>query len=248
MRTTALLLPGLDGTGELFAGAIAPAELALTIVDYPREQPVARAALIERILAALPREGSVVLVGESFSGPLALEVAARVPRLVGVVLLASFAASPRARPLLRLLAWAMRWVLRRRPPRFIIRWFMTGRAPALIERVLAIVRMVGREVLADRLRQVAEVDAREALRTCPAPLLALVARDDRLVPRRAVSRLLALRPDLRVVTLPGPHLLFQHDPAAVLAAISAWLSERAVERAGEPVIEPASLSPAEASR
>jgi len=223
VRVTALLLPGLDGTGELFSGASPRPELALTIVDYPREQPVAREVLIDRILAALPSEGPVVLVGESFSGPLALEVAARVPGLVGVVLLASFARSPRARPLIRLIAWLGRWLFARAPPRFAVRWLMTGRAPALIERVRRIVLAVSSAVLRDRLVQIARVDAREPLRTCPAPVLALVAKHDRLVPRRAITSLLALRPDLRVVTLPGPHLLFQHDPDAVLGAIVEWL-------------------------
>jgi pimeloyl-[acyl-carrier protein] methyl ester esterase len=221
--TTVLLLPGLDGTGQLFDTTAAPPGLTLTIVDYPRSTLCSRALLLERILDAVPREGPVVLVGESFSGPLALEVAARVPRLVGVVLLASFAMRPRVRMLIVLLAWAMRRLPRSSPPRLLVRWFMTGPAPALIDRVRDVLRDVTSEVLSDRMRQIAEVDAREALRSCPAPVLALVARDDRMVPRRAIMGLRALRPDLHVVTLPGPHLLFQHDPAAVLAAIVAWL-------------------------
>jgi pimeloyl-[acyl-carrier protein] methyl ester esterase len=233
--TTVLLLPGLDGTGELFDASAAPPGLTLTIVDYPRSEVVSRARLLERILAAVPREGPVVLVGESFSGPLALEVAARVPRLVGVVLLASFAVRPRARALIVLLAWTMRRLPRRSPPRFAIRWFMTGHAPALIERVREAISGVTPEVLSDRMRQIAEIDAREALRSCPAPVLAVVARHDRLVPRRAIARLRALRPDLHVITLPGPHLLFQHDPTAVLAAILAWLGPtlRATHDAGK---------------
>jgi pimeloyl-[acyl-carrier protein] methyl ester esterase len=221
--TTVLLLPGLDGTGELFDVGAAPPGLVLTIVDYPRNELVTRARLLERILAAIPREGPVVLVGESFSGPLALELAARVPRLAGVVLLASFAARPRARVLIVLAAWAMRRLPGRSPPRFLVRWFMTGHAPTLIERVRNVIHQVTSEVLSDRMKQIAEIDAREALGSCPAPVLALVARDDRLVPRRAIAGLQTLRPDLHVVTLPGPHLLFQHDPAAVLAVIVAWL-------------------------
>jgi pimeloyl-[acyl-carrier protein] methyl ester esterase len=223
MTVTLVLLPGMDGTGELFAGAEPPAGFTITIVDYPCTRPVARAVLLEAVLAAVPSEGPVVLVGESFSGPLALEAAARVPRLVGVVLLASFAASPRARPLLRLLAGLGPWLFRRPPPRLVVRAFMTGPSPILIDRVRAAIRRVAGEVLCDRLRQIAEVDAREALRSCPAPVLALVANHDRLVPRRATARLRALRPDLRVVGLPGPHLLFQHDPDAVFGAIVEWL-------------------------
>jgi pimeloyl-ACP methyl ester carboxylesterase len=220
-----LLLPGLDGTGALFDITAAPPGLTLTSVDYPRSERVSRALLLERIIAAVPREGPVVLVGESFSGPLALEAAPRVPRLVGVVLLASFATRPRTRALIVLLAWVMRRLPGHAPPRFVVRWFMTGPAPALIDRVREVIREVTREVLSDRMRQIADVDAREALRSCPAPVLALVARDDRMVPRRTIAQLQALRPDLQVITLPGPHLLFQHDPAAVLAAIIAFLAD-----------------------
>jgi pimeloyl-ACP methyl ester carboxylesterase len=222
MTVTVLLLPGLDGTGALFVGAAPPPGLALTIVDYPCERPVPRTRLIEAILAALPSEGPVILVGESFSGPLALEAAARVPRLIGVVLLASFARPPRARLLIRLVAWLGPWLFRRPPPRLAVRVWMTGRSPALITRVRGAIRSVASEVLSDRLRQIADVDARESLRTCPVPVLALVADHDRLVPRRAIEGLRTLRPDLRVVTLPGPHLLFQHDPDAVLGAILEW--------------------------
>src|SRR5690349_8341153 len=125
----ALLCPSLDGTGELFAGVTTP-ELELTIVEYPRDRPVPRAALIEAILAAVPSEGPVILVGESFSGPLALEAATRVPRLAGVVLLASFATCPRPRSLIRLLAWMGRWTFRRPPPRLLVRGFMVNRSPA----------------------------------------------------------------------------------------------------------------------
>lgn len=223
MTVTVLLLPGLDGTGELFAGTTPPPGLALAIVDYPRTRPVPRTSLIEAILAAVPSEGPVILVGESFSGPLALEAAARVPRLVGVVLLASFASSPRARPLIRLIAWLGPLLFRRPPPRFAVRIWMTGRSPSTIERVRTAIRSVAGEVLCDRLRQIAEVDARESLRVCPAPVLALVAAHDRMVPRRAIEGLRAVRPDLGVITLPGPHLLFQHDPDAVFGAIGEWL-------------------------
>jgi len=91
---TLVLLPGLDGSGELFRWftaalppTIRPAVVRLRANDY-----VTLAAEVKR---ALPRDRPFVLLGESFSGPLALRLAAERPSgLVAVVLVASFASRP----------------------------------------------------------------------------------------------------------------------------------------------------------
>ena len=92
-----VLLPGLDGTGVLFRpllGALPPS-LPVTVVIYPPDQPLDYEALLPLVMAALPVASPFVLLGESFSGPLALRAAACRPAgLVGVVLSASFYRSP----------------------------------------------------------------------------------------------------------------------------------------------------------
>lgn len=91
-----VLLPGLDGSAELrsaFASALAP-EIQAQIVVYPNQRFLNYAELEQLIRASLPQE-PFVLLGESFSGPLAIKIAARPPRaLLGLVLVCSFVRKP----------------------------------------------------------------------------------------------------------------------------------------------------------
>ena len=79
MRETAIvLLPGLDGTGTLFRPLLAhlPSPLRPIVVAYPGNEKLGYDALRQRVMAALPTEEPFVILGESFSGPLALMAAA----------------------------------------------------------------------------------------------------------------------------------------------------------------------------
>ena len=92
-----MLLPGMDGTGRLFGPLlrILPQGLEVTVFAYPPDRPCGYAELLPLVEAAVPEGGEFVVLGESFSGPLALLLAARRPRgLRGVILCASFARGP----------------------------------------------------------------------------------------------------------------------------------------------------------
>src|SRR4051794_30846760 len=94
---TWVVLPGMDGTGELVASfvALCPAGDTCVVVRYPRARVLTEEALIEAIDDFLPRFDDFVLVAESFSGQFAIRIAARRPaRLRGIVLVATFARCP----------------------------------------------------------------------------------------------------------------------------------------------------------
>src|ERR1051325_2082913 len=94
---TVVLLPGLDGTGTLFRPLLdhLPPELHPLVVTYPPEEPIGYDELLPRVLDHLPTSTPFVLLGESFSGPLALMVAARSPTGLRVVIVcASFVRNP----------------------------------------------------------------------------------------------------------------------------------------------------------
>jgi hypothetical protein len=75
---TLVLLPGMDGTGTLFEPFVAALghEFAVKVVDYPRAEPLGYEQLELFATAALPSEGPLILLGESFSGPIAVALAA----------------------------------------------------------------------------------------------------------------------------------------------------------------------------
>ena len=92
-----ILMPGIEGTGDLFAPLVRALDNSLdtTVLRYPTDEPLGYSELLPRVRAALPASGPFVLLGESFSGPLAIMLAAEAPAgLRGVILSASFATNP----------------------------------------------------------------------------------------------------------------------------------------------------------
>lgn len=226
--TTLVLLPGLDGTGVLLERFVSelPADLQVKVLGYPTQEPLDYPGLGERLAPQLP-EGPLLLIGESFGGPLAVRLAAGVgPRLVGVVLVASFIRFPIPLPA----AFASRFlplVARVAPPPWAVRrWLLGPQAPeAQVAELRAAISSVSSAALAARGRAVLGVDERERLRACDAPLLYLEGRQDRLVPHRSRREIQELRPDLQVEGLPAPHLVLQTRPRAAAERIARFARE-----------------------
>jgi pimeloyl-ACP methyl ester carboxylesterase len=90
-------MPGLDGTGKLFAPLIPLLQphFDLTVVTYPDLNSFNE--YVDCAQGQLPEEPGFSLVAESFSGPVALALMARWPGQIGPsVLCATFARSPLA--------------------------------------------------------------------------------------------------------------------------------------------------------
>ena len=224
--TPLILLPGMDGTGDLFGPflGVVPPHVACRVVRYPTDEVIPYEDLAAAVEQQMGDEPDVVLVAESFSGPLAVVVAARHPsRVRAVVLVASFVRPPAPRWLRHLIpALAFRVP----PPAAVLRRLMTGRdAPdALVREVKASIRRVRPAVLASRLRDVLSIDCADALQRFPCALLYLRAADDRLVGASSAADLRVVRPDAVVTTLPGPHLLLQARPDTAWREIARFLA------------------------
>ena len=99
-----VLLPGLDGTGELFE-RVAPfleEYLTVKIVRYPLDPTLGYAGYTELVRREIGRR-QVFLLGESFSGPVAVRVAKQLGQQIkGIVLAATFVKNPWP-------GWFIRW-------------------------------------------------------------------------------------------------------------------------------------------
>jgi len=220
-----LLLPGMDGTGRLFVPLLAalPPDIDGEPVAYPPDEPLGYEGLLPLVEAAAARGGDFVVVGESFSGPLALLLAARSPLgLRGVVLCATFIRFPLPVPA-RFRGWVRAWMFRWQPLG-IVAWVLLGRrARGGLGRMLRdAVRSVSPEALAARARAVAAVDVTAELRDCPVPVLSLRAAGDLVVRRGCAEAIRAARPATEEVVLPGPHLVLQTAPEEAAAALAAF--------------------------
>ena len=220
MSRSIILLPGLDGTANLFRRFIetAPPDITVQPLPLPAE-PLTYDQLADRISKALP-QGPVVVVAESFSGPIAVALAER-HQIAALVFCNSFVAAPRW----RVLRWFILPILfTLPPPAFLLRRYMVGSEAddTLVRDVATTVASVPAKILADRLQSVITVDKTDAFRASTVPTLYLRGTEDRLVPESAVRRMAAAR-SMTVVRLRGPHLLLQANPRGAWDAIVRFL-------------------------
>ena len=219
-----ILLPGLDGTGVLFEPLLQVLPQAVTPVvqSYPGDVPLSYVDLLPIVRAALPLFEPFILLGESFSGPLALRIAAdNPPGLRGVILCASFVRNPvrffpqACRPLIRPFIFSS-W-----PPWFRCRALFVGYSShAMFELVERAHRIVTAEVMAARAREIVAVDAVKALSACGVPLLYIAGARDRLVPEHNRRRITQIKPSVKVVVLPASHMVLQDVPEAAAKVIA----------------------------
>jgi pimeloyl-ACP methyl ester carboxylesterase len=227
-----VLLPGMDGTGDLFdplIEAMGP-HAAIDVVRYPGHQALGYEELESRVRAQLPSPAPFVLLGESFSGPLAISIAASPPPgLRGLVLCCSFARRPGpGLALMRagLVDVSMR-LLHSRLMRVPLRQLLLGRdaSPRLSGMLEASLAQVSVAVMVRRMKEVQRVDVRDKLARVRVPALYLQALQDRVVPRQAAAAMQHRLSALRVVKIDGPHGLLQASPAASARAIESFCGE-----------------------
>lgn len=230
-RATLVLLPGLDGTDEFFAPLLAalPPWLEPRIVTYPGSGRQDYETLLGVVRAAIADVGACHVLGWSFSGPLALALAAAEPeRVRGVILVATFVRSPHR--MLSALRHAITgpavwsWRFGRRLPL----WLFRPRADPLRQAKSRTWRRVSASVIAARLRAVVSVDATDALRRCPQPVLYLASARDGIVPNRNAGEIVALRPAVQVAVIPGAHQAMYSHPLHAADAIATFVAAAGV--------------------
>ncbi len=231
-----VLLPGLDGTGELFAGLLgtAPPGIEVSIVRYPGDEILDYDGHLEVARRHLPAVGPFLLVAESFSGPIGIRLAAgAAPGLAGLVLCNTFARRPSWRGF-RYLPWKL--FFRRPVPRLTVRRRLAGRwtTAEWVRVVRQVTAEVDAAVLAARMRAVLSVDVTEELRRVSVPVLVLHGTRDGLVPRRALEHIRSAKPSVEVVELDAPHMLLQVAPEAAWEAILSFLATRCHPLGGRP--------------
>lgn len=120
----AVLLPGLDGTGALFAPFLRAwnRRPPPVVIDCPRERFLDYDGALDCVLARLPDSVPLVVVAESFSGPVGVALAVRLPeRVRALVLCASFILPKRKVLIRKLLHMASPLLFRLPAPALLVR-------------------------------------------------------------------------------------------------------------------------------
>jgi pimeloyl-ACP methyl ester carboxylesterase len=195
-----VLVPGMDGTGELFYRQVPLLAQSYRVATYAlRDATDSMDVLVEDLAVVIervaPEERSAIVVGESFGGTLALSLAiARPERVRALVVLNSFSYfAPRIRLRLalaglRMMPWGA-MTLARRATAARLHSAHTHRHE--IRRFLELTTRATREGYLNRLRILTRYDARPGLAQLKMPVLFLAAEHDHLVPSVRQAMLMA---------------------------------------------------------
>lgn len=226
MAQNLVLLPGLDGTGRLFAPLLAalPKDIHASVVSYPANEPLDLPALSSLVQRQMP-VGKSVLLAESFSGLVALALLEEAPsKVVAVCFVGAFAEPPRPF-LLRLAPLAARSAtLLRSTPAFLLRQYCLGpdATAAQLRLLREALASVSPKVLGQRLSLVAGRHSFGKLADLPCCYLR--ASQDRLVPATCAAWFERKFRRCESREIDGPHFLLQARPVEAAQAIARFMN------------------------
>jgi pimeloyl-[acyl-carrier protein] methyl ester esterase len=205
----------MDGTGELFAPLIKSIDQRINtrIVAYPTDEPLSYEALEARVRATLPDEKPFVLLGESFSGPIAISIAATPPKnLMGLILSCTFARRPL--PWLSPFFNLTKHLPLEHAPHALIEHALMGKfaTDALRTSLRRALASLQAQTLRMRASEAISVDYREKVSQIKTPCMYLQAGHDRVIPRRCGNEIVGANGNTKLLQIDGPHFLLQTKP------------------------------------
>jgi pimeloyl-[acyl-carrier protein] methyl ester esterase len=203
-----VLLPGLDGTGKLFAPLIEalPSSIDVQVITYPLNKKQSYNELVKYVKQNLPKE-DFVLLAESFSGPIAYQVALSKPKeLKSLILVATFLENPR--PFLLKFIPSSK-VLGLPIPTILSRVFFLGFSvkTKVIELFNEAIKTVSPSVIQYRLKEITQLkpsSQRVKLKTTY-----IQASNDKLVPSKSLKDWQKVCDDIDVFKVEGEHFILQ---------------------------------------
>ena len=223
-----VMLPGLDGTGIMFRPILRELdrEVDPIVISYQQEDNCSYPALSERVSHTLP-EKEFFILGESFSGPIALMLADRKPTgLKGIILCASFISNPSILfpSFLGFLVTAPLFSVW--PVSIKANALTSGRANGKIKDLMKEVKRVTRSrALASRTRETLKVDVTEELRRCQYPILYLRGARDMVVTSHNLRAMKRIQQNISDVTIDASHLVLQEAPEDSAREILGFMRE-----------------------
>ncbi len=222
-----VILPGMDGTGRLLKPFVSSLgrRVDAQLFDYPTHVIQSYDEIINNVEAVLPQDGEdFVILAESFAGPIALSLAQKgIPGLRALILVVTFAVTPR-HPLLQFTrALPMSKLLSMPVPRqFAQRMMLGGNPPeGTLDTLMEVFHMISPEVLASRLEEMRKLSL--DLEVTDLPAMYIQATKDLLLPDNAVNDLKTLLPQLEIHRIEGPHLVMDTQPKTCARLVVGFL-------------------------
>lgn len=226
-----VFLPGLDGTGLTYGplGEVMPKNTRVAVVKYPVDRKSSFQELVRCAHEQLPRNKRLVLIAESFSGPISISMVGTFPTNVkGIIFCATFMKSKRSLLLGMTKYLPLSLLLRKPIPDYFLS-FLCGDKPfsdKLIPLFRQLEKLVQPEVIAHRLRMLNDIDVTEVAKKLNIPCCYIQGTQDKLVPEWCVISFKEHFPDIIVKRVEGPHGILQAKPVECVEIIMEFARNR----------------------
>jgi pimeloyl-ACP methyl ester carboxylesterase len=209
------LLPGLDGTGDLFFPIIPFLENHFEVHVVRYTDQLTFNEYVESAAKQLPNSDPVSLVAESFSGPIAISLLANKKlNFEASVLSATFCKSPL--PFLTQISkYVPEGLFASNPAsKAFLDLFVTGRGANLEVRNKAreLLNQVSPRQFQNRIGLVNEVDVTDELKEIEVPLLYIQATKDRIVLADSGTEIKKHAKKMEIEKVVGSHMILQTQP------------------------------------
>jgi len=216
-----ILLPGMDGTGELFDPLLPYlTEYECTVIHFPIAGDQDYPTLTNYVRTELP-DDDFLIIAESFSGPIAATLAAEnTPHLKAIIFVATFLSSPGRWRLLmsRLLPLEFLGSLPFADRVMRVLFFDRQTSDETFRRFMAIARKLPTSLIKSRFKAMQDFSLELSKTNFPAAYLQ--SSSDRLVPSGKSLEFEQYFENIVFKKIDGPHFLLQSNPKESAAAIS----------------------------
>lgn len=224
-----ILLPGLDGTGQLFQWLIPHLDgMDVRVESLPDEGPQDYASLTALLAERLPKDEPFVLLAESFSSPIAVQLAQQNSNIQAVIFVAGFLSKPR-RLSLRL---AKRYLGKKQLLRPWVKWlsarwiFKKQASHDVLAAFYDCLHKLDNKTLRARLTSISRLKPHPV--KLQQPCLYLRPHMDVLVTHNTLAEFVQTCPKLQVMGFDAPHFILQTQSHSAAQRIREFINDKVI--------------------
>ena len=210
-----ILLPGLDGTGELFQPLLdeLPEYIETLVISYPNDRLLTYKELTDLVTSSLPQDEKFILVAESFSGPIAYNIAQKKPKnLVSIIFVATFLNNPRPFISHLLVITPFKYIYNLRAPKFLLKYiFLNPNVNlSLLTKLKKILNSIPSKIIIHRIKQI--ITLKKPKVQIDMSVYYILAKKDKIIPKKSLVLFKSSFNKIEVYQVNGGHLILQSFP------------------------------------
>jgi pimeloyl-ACP methyl ester carboxylesterase len=209
-----VLLPGLDGSGLLFQPFLEQCleKDQYTVIAYPNDYHIPYAELADYVASNLPKNKDIVLLGESYSGPVAIQLANKNElNISSLILVATFSFYPIS--ILKFISlWLpYKYLLHLPVPDFLLKFmcFDENVDSVTMGLLKTSLTLTPPTIMAMRMSEGIHIDVRKELKLLTIPCTYIKAKHDKLVSIKASQEIKKINDAVKIIEIDGPHFILQ---------------------------------------